>query len=374
MKINKKSPAASGLYIHIPFCKSKCPYCDFASYTGCEEAEEAYIDSVIKEAANYHGENVDSVFIGGGTPSCIKSGLLSKLIYGISKHIYIEESCEFTVEANPNSFTRETAGEYRSIGCNRVSFGLQSASNSLLKKIGRIHTSEDFAAAFENAFFAGITNINADLMYSLPWQNMQDISDTLKYILKFPINHVSAYALKIEEDTPFFEQLEKGLIKLPDEETDRAMFREILEALREAGLFRYEISNFAKPGFECRHNLKYWERKEYIGLGASAHSFFGGRRFANSPLIGEYINGINNKSSAVCFVDEDDAPEFEELMLFTRIKKGVDLKLFKKPSAAKYIEKLRQNALAEIINGRLVLTDSGMDVQDSIVIDLSDYI
>ena len=367
-----KSPGKLGLYIHIPFCKNKCPYCDFTSYTGKEALQEAYIGSVLKEAAKYREETrtVDSIFIGGGTPSCIKSGLIKKLADGLAEIFHISSDLEFTSEANPNSFSKEKALEFRSAGINRMSFGLQTANAALLKKIGRIHTKEDFLCAVNNALSAGITNINADLMYALPWQTAEEVRETIDFLRDLPLNHVSAYALKIEEGTPFYRSFEKGEFDLPDEDLDREMFYMIADDLTNRGFSRYEISNFAKEGYECRHNLKYWELEDYIGLGVSAHSFYRGERFSNLDSLEDYI-----KDPLHAEITREKEPDllFEELMLSLRIKKGLRLSIFKE-DAQKPIKRLMENGLAEIKNDRLILTDHGMDLENSIIVLLSDFI
>lgn len=373
-KANMKNPTTVGLYIHIPFCKSKCPYCDFASYTGMEAFAEAYISAVIKEASKYKGYMADSVFIGGGTPSCLKNGLLKKLTDGIRQYIDIEKNCEFSIEANPNSFDDSKAEEFLSCGCNRISFGLQTASDRLLKVIGRIHTKNDFENAVNTAFSAGFSNINADIMYSLPSQKTEDIRETLNFLKAFPLKHISAYSLIIEEGTKFYDLYESGKLDLPSEDEDRESTALISEMLNSLGYKRYEISNYSIPGFECKHNLKYWNREEYIGLGVSAHSFIKEKRFGNTKSIEEYISKINSDNDAVDYVDADVEPAFENLMLKTRIKSGIELSYFSE-QADSIIQQFIYDGFAEINSkGNFSLTDKGMDIQDAIVLKLSDFL
>ena len=365
------SPNKVGLYIHIPFCRSKCPYCDFISYVGKEPLMDEYVSCIIREASYYHGIKADTVFIGGGTPSCLPRGFIIKMMEGIRKHIDITDDAEFTIEANPNSFLPDTACEYRDAGCTRLSLGLQSASDRLLKRIGRIHTKDDFSRAFSNAVNAGISNINADIMYSLPGETESDIYDTLGFLDNYPLTHISAYSLIIEEGTPFYDDLQSGRITAADDEHDRSTFKIISEHLRKKGLSRYEISNFSVPGMECAHNLKYWRRKEYIGLGVSAYSFLNEERFGNCSSLEEYIRDISEGKAAVSYRDDRVDPLFEELMLGTRLTEGIRKSLI---SDRGILDSLERSGLIHVTDDRIILTEKGMDIQDSIVISLSDHL
>ena len=349
-----------GLYIHIPFCERKCLYCDFPSYAGCLSETDRYIDAVIAESAKYEGYAPDTVFIGGGTPSVLPKGKLKKLISGIRRHIDFNHVTEFSSEANPNSFDAQTAEEFAETGINRLSLGLQAAEPHLLKRIGRLHSAEDFTNAVNHALSAGITNINADLMYSLPDQTLSDIDHTLDFVLSHPLTHISAYALKLEEGTPLFAENPP----LPDEDTDREMFRMICCRLAESGFHRYEISNFAKKGCECKHNLIYWHVEPYIGLGAGAHSCDRGMRFSNQRTIEAYIAGEQGEN-------EPAEPEFEKIMLGTRLTEGIDISLL--PDTAKmrsFLDLMEKYGLCELRNERFRLTDRGMDIQNEILSEL----
>ncbi len=350
----------NGLYIHIPFCERKCLYCDFPSYAGCLSEADRYIDAVIKEASEFEGFAPETVFIGGGTPSVLPTGKLKRLIDGIRRYIDFKNVTEFSSEANPNSFDAQTAEEFAEIGINRLSLGLQTAEPRLLKRIGRLHTAEDFTNAVHCAIDAGITNINADLMYSLPEQTTEDIEHTLGFILSHPLSHISAYALKLEEGTPLYREDPP----LPDEDLDREMFQLICDRLAESGFHRYEISNFAKEGRECRHNLVYWHVEPYIGLGAGAHSCYNGMRFSNPRTIGAYIAGEPRESEAA-------EPQFEKIMLGTRLTEGIDASLL--PDTAKvqaFLKMLKSHGLAECADGRFMLTHRGMDIQNEILTEL----
>jgi len=350
----------TGLYIHIPFCERKCLYCDFPSYAGCLSRTEQYIDAVIDEAKKYEGFSPDTVFIGGGTPSVLPTGALGQLITGIRRYIDFGNVTEFSSEANPNSFDAQTAEEFAEIGINRLSLGLQTAEPHLLRRIGRLHTAEDFSRAVKNAYSAGISNINADLMYSLPGQTLSDIHHTLDFILQHPLSHISAYALKLEEGTPLFAENPA----LPDEDADREMFRMICDRLAESGFHRYEISNFAKNGCECQHNLVYWHVEDYVGLGAGAHSCYRGMRFSNPRSLDAYISGEQGES-------EPADPTLEKIMLGTRLVEGIDASLL--PDSAKmrsFLDLIIKNDFAKLTGGRFSLTHRGMDIQNEILAEL----
>lgn len=350
----------TGLYLHIPFCERKCLYCDFPSWAGRLCDAGAYIDAMIREAQKYASVSVNTVFIGGGTPSALPQGELSRLIDGIRNSIDFSHVTEFSSEANPNSFDRETAEEFAAVGINRLSLGLQTAEPRLLKRIGRLHTAEDFSRAVEYARAAGIRNINADLMYSLPDQTLFDLEHTLEFVLQHPLTHISAYALKLEEGTPLFRENPP----LPDEDLDREMFYLICQKLTDAGFYRYEISNFAKKGYECAHNLIYWQVEDYIGLGAGAHSCYQGMRYANSRTIDDYLCGIPGEREPADLLTE-------KIMLGTRLVDGIDFSLL--PDTDKlhaFIDLLQKHRLAETTNGRFRLTDRGMDIQNEILTEL----
>ena len=351
----------TGLYIHIPFCERKCFYCDFASYADKFDKVKSYIDAVIEESKDYEGAAVSTVFIGGGTPSCIYDGEIARLIDGIKKHIDLSDVCEFTIEANPNSLTYDKACEYYETGIDRISIGLQSSNERLLKLIGRLHSPMQFTDAVNFAKKAGIHNINADMMYSLPTQTVKDVRDTAEFILAHGVNHISAYSLILEEGTP----LSLSDPVLPDEDTDREMFYTIKNVLKENGLKRYEISNFAAPGYESRHNLIYWRVNDYIGLGSAAHSCYNGMRYANPNDINEYILGIRHTG------EEKQELLTEKIMLGTRLTEGIDINLLPdKKSINELIERMCKHGLCRTLNGRFMLTDAGMDIQNEILSEL----
>lgn len=359
--------AARGLYIHIPYCQSKCGYCDFTSYTDAWGTLSAYLDALPCEAARYAGCAVDTVYIGGGTPSCLRPGDIARLMEAMRRVFCIAEDAEISIEANPNSLDAQKAQEFFGAGINRLSIGLQAVQGELLKKIGRTHSYADFLRALDVAQAAGFSNISADLMYSLPGQSVAMAEESAAKLSALPVTHISAYALRLERGTPLFGAPQ------PDDETDRAMFYAMMARFREAGFLRYEISNFAKEGYACRHNLKYWRGEEYIGLGVAAHSCFRGRRYGNTASIEGYLSKVAAGESAA--VQREAAePALEALMLKTRLTEGIPLgELPRGRRAGAFLQKLLQTGYARVRDGRFCLTDRGMDLHNSVAVELLEY-
>lgn len=277
------------IYIHIPFCKSKCYYCDFLSFAGQEERMEAYVGALIAEIRS-HGRNskdkiVVSVFIGGGTPSILPEAYIEKIMGEVNENFEVDEKAEITIECNPGSLTREKVETYKKSGINRVSMGLQSANEEELRELGRIHSFEAFKRNFIMLKEMGIRNINVDLMFGLSKQTSEDWNRTLDQVIGLGPEHISAYGLLIEEGTPFFHKE----LDLPNEEDERAMYWQAHQKLVEKGYEHYEISNYGKKGFECQHNKVYWELGDYIGIGIGAASYFDGMRIENIINLEEYI-------------------------------------------------------------------------------------
>jgi len=358
--------AARGLYIHIPYCVSKCGYCDFTSYTNQWETVDAYIEALSIEASRYAGCAADTVYIGGGTPSCLQIGKIPHLLEAIGKYIVIENNAEITIEANPNSLTAQKAAEYYAAGINRLSIGLQAVQPELLRSIGRKHVYEDFLRALDGAVASGFSNISADLMYSLPGQTVEQAAQSAAVVAALPVAHISAYALRLEPGTPMY-----GMPQ-PDEEQDRAMFYAMLSEFSSQGFSRYEISNFAKSGYECQHNLKYWREEEYIGLGVAAHSYYQGFRYGNTDDIAAYIEAMH--SNGVSEISREAADvAFETIMLRTRLKEGIPMSML--PNTDKmqqFISMLVKNQFAECKDGRMFLTNLGMDIHNTIVLELTE--
>ena len=359
-----------GLYIHIPFCIKKCSYCDFVSYTNCNEIYEPYINAVLREAEQYRGEDIDTVFIGGGTPTVLPPELILKLLRGIYRCFCISGNAEITTECNPGTITPKKIKALIDGGVNRISVGIQSFNDDELKRIGRIHSAETayntVCALRENGF----KNISIDLMTALPGQTPESLMYSLKAAVDLPINHISAYSLIIEAGTPLNDKYLKGEIHVPDEETDREMYYNTVDFLAKHGFNRYEISNFSKVGFECKHNIKYWDCMEYIGLGAAAHSYVSHTRYSNTTDINEYISG--GRREYISLTREDEISEF--MMLGLRKSSGVSAddfhKRFNKTITDVFggeLERFISLGLMEHIGGNYRLTERGIDVSNSVM-------
>ncbi len=305
-----------GLYVHIPFCQSKCAYCDFYSLAGCEESDmRRYTDALLLQMEDYakaaDAYAVDTVFIGGGTPTVLPVKCMSEILDGIHRHFHVARDAEFTMEANPATISFATLKSYRKAGVNRLSMGLQSSSASELRALSRIHSRSDFEASYAAARKAGFDNINADVMFGIPMQTAESFSRTLDYVTSLSPEHISVYDLKIEENTPFGRAADTLI--LPDEDTEVEMYLDCVQHLETKGYRHYEISNFARPGFECRHNLKYWNCEEYLGLGCAAHSYFGGRRFSfkrDLPLYMDTMEADMTGCGAISDEDVSVTPEY----------------------------------------------------------------
>lgn len=318
-----------GLYIHIPFCLQKCAYCDFYSIAGRDEALQArYIDALIlhmKTLSDRMEDRVfDTVYIGGGTPGLLSADLLVKLMDGIKESFTLSEAAEITLETNPAVTDLAKFQALRAAGINRLSMGMQSAEQSVLKTLGRLHTFDQFAETFNDARMAGFENLSADVMYALPGQTVNGLLDTLHSLISLSPEHISMYGLKVEENTPFGRMGEK--LPLPDEDTQCEMYERACRLLEQRGYHRYEISNFAKEGYESRHNLRYWQREEYLGLGPAAHSFVDGVRYSYPRDVMAYITAVEEgrlpETDSQVIVSEAEAKE-ESIMLGLRLAKGI---------------------------------------------------
>ncbi len=362
-----------GIYIHIPFCKSKCYYCDFVSYTNQCEQIEPYIEKVIQEWQQYDisDYNVTTVYIGGGTPSFIEEKYVKQLLEAIKEKLRNNETkfeeMEVTIEINPGTITREKLEQYKKSGINRISMGLQSTNNKLLKQIGRIHNYQEFLEAYQLIQEVGFENMNIDFMIGLPNQTIQDIKQTLKEIQKLNPNHVSIYSLIVEEGTKIEELINSGELELPDEEKERQMYWYVKNTLEQNGYKHYEISNFAKEGKESKHNLNCWEQKEYIGLGVSAHSYLRGVRYSNSDFTKTKEWDFTDKKIEEKQTLEDKKREY--MLLGLRKIEGVSIQKFKEKYIdnpiylyRKELNKLVEAGLLEINGDFIRLTSKGIDV------------
>lgn len=362
-----------GLYIHIPFCIKKCAYCDFVSFPNCEEYHEKYIDELISEMKQYKGESVDSVFIGGGTPTILNENQLEKLLCAVNDTFAIDKTCEFSIEANPKTLTENKLLVMKNGGINRLSIGVQSFNDDELKVLGRIHTSEDAYNTVCMAKKMGFDNINIDLMSALPDQTEEKLMNSLKKAVELSPTHISCYSLIIEDGTLLEKKYSKGEIILPDENADRKMYSMVCKFLAENGYNQYEISNFAKNGYECRHNIKYWECREYIGLGVAAHSYMNGKRFYNTNDLDTYLSG-KYKCDETELSAKDMIEEF--MIMGFRMKNGVSKEEFKKRFSREITEvygdilkKYTESGFIIDEGGRYYLSTKGIDVSNSILCD-----
>ncbi|MBQ9091040.1 MAG: oxygen-independent coproporphyrinogen III oxidase [Anaerotignum sp.] len=366
-----------GLYIHIPFCRQKCLYCDFPSWAGKEGQMQGYVDALTKEIQNrgkeYPDKKVVSVFFGGGTPTTLEIPMLEQLIQAVFASWDIAEDAEITTEANPGTLDKEMANALKKIGFNRLSMGVQAWQNRLLKELGRIHTIEVFQENYQAVRKAGFENVNTDLMFALPNQSMADWQETVKNIAALEPEHISAYSLILEEGTPFFDRYEKGELKPAEEDLDREMYQWAVEYLAEKGYEQYEISNFAKKGRQSRHNRIYWQAEEYLGMGLGSHSYMEGERFHNIYDLQEYIEANGDvsllKEEIEIITEEDALAEF--MFLGLRLTEGVSFDRFRerfgkemKNIYGSQIEALVKEGLLEEDAVGVRLTRRGVDVSN----------
>ncbi len=367
------------LYLHIPFCVKKCAYCDFLSFPSGQEIQRQYAKRLMEDIGcmgkEYGDIPVDTIFIGGGTPSVLESRLIVDLMEHVNRAFQISDGAEISMEANPGTVTREKLKEYRRAGINRISFGLQSANDRELKLLGRIHTWAEFLESFALARECGFTNLNIDLMSALPGQTCESWKDTLKRVTDLEPEHISAYSLIIEEGTPFGEKYgsEEGRKLLPDEDSEREMYHETKRFLRECGYERYEISNYAKPGRECRHNIGYWTGVPYLGLGLGASSYMNGSRFAVSSDMQQYLE---EKPGTFTDVEKLTKKDMEEEFFYVglRMTAGVSLPEFERRFGVSakdvypgLMEMFVEEKAAVFQGDRFVLTDYGLDVSNYIM-------
>lgn len=366
-----------GIYIHIPFCKSKCLYCDFNSFAQKDDCIDRYIKSVKREIERYAQENknvlVKTIYIGGGTPSYIKEKYIKELIETIKKNFEIFSNAEITIEVNPGTVNRRKLECYYKAGINRLSIGLQSANDKLLKLIGRVHDFEDFLETVKLANTVGFTNINADCMIGLPNQTIYDVEETINTLINLRLTHVSVYSLIVEPGTPLEKKIDSGELKLPDEEIERYMYWFAKRKLEENGYLHYEISNFARPMFRSRHNMDCWNQKEYKGFGVSASSYENRVRYTNISNIEQYIKNIEEEKFEENYIVEEkqdrEVMMKEYMLLGLRKITGVSISEFRKKfgtiPAFKYnkeITKLTEEGLIESNGLSIRLTKKGLDL------------
>lgn len=368
------------LYIHIPFCVKKCAYCDFLSGPSDEKSRERYVELLCEEIQVCRGKveeyQVSTVFFGGGTPSVLQGEQIKRIMETLRKVFVFETDAEISMEMNPGMVTSEKLVAYREAGINRLSIGLQSVQDEELKLLGRIHTYDEFLHSYELARKAGFENINIDLISAIPGQTVSSWAETLKTIVELEPEHISAYSLIIEEGTPFFEKYGEGFGQemLPSEDEEREMYRQTKQILHEAGYERYEISNYAKEGRECRHNIGYWERAPYLGFGIGAASLFEETRSANPSNIEEYRTSFEKKFQAEKLSVEEQIEEF--MFLGLRMMKGISKQKFAEAFGkeieeiyGKQIERLKKAELLEENDDRIYLTEKGIDISNSVFVE-----
>lgn len=368
-----------GVYIHIPFCKKKCNYCDFISFCNKDNLIEEYIECLKKEIKefNFLNKNVTTIYLGGGTPSYINSKFIVDILNLLKEKLKSNKTpfydLEITIEVNPGTVTREKLEMYKKVGINRLSIGLQETNNNLLKQIGRIHTFEDFLETYNLAKKVGFNNINVDLMIALPNQKISDIKESLEKIVSLKPNHISVYSLIIEEGTLIEKQVNQRKLKLPSEEEERNLYWYVKNFLEISGYNHYEISNFAKKGQESKHNLNCWNQEEYIGFGLASHSYVNKTRFCNISNLEKYIENVkNNDFDKNRIIEEKQTIEDEKkefMMLGFRKIEGVSISKFKEKFSEnplflyrKELNKLVNEGLIVVDLDNIKLTNKGLDL------------
>lgn len=361
-----------GIYVHIPFCKRKCAYCDFISFSGKARLIEKYVEALKREInkckIGKEDYMVKTIYFGGGTPSFIESKYIVEILEAIKEKFNISKNAEITIEINPGTVTEEKLKGYYEVGINRISFGLQSTNSQLLKLVGRIHSYSSFLEGYNLARKTGFKNINVDLMIGLPVQTLKDVQKDLSRIIELNPEHISVYSLIVEEGTRIEEKIKNKELYLPSEKLERKMYWEVKNKLEEAGYIHYEISNFAKPGYESKHNLSCWNQEEYLGFGLAAHSYFNNVRYSNTDDFEEYFDWPeDNKIIHERQTDEDKQKEF--MLLGLRKIEGAAISDFKN----KFIEnpiylyretlnKLVTQGLIEVDIDSIKLTNRGIDL------------
>ncbi|MDM1002453.1 radical SAM family heme chaperone HemW [Clostridium perfringens] len=369
------------LYIHIPFCAQKCLYCDFPSFARKDYLRKAYIEALNKEIISlrekHNNLEINTIFIGGGTPSVLEADELECLLKEVAK-LNMAKDIEYSMECNPGNLTEEKLEVMKKYGVNRISMGLQAKQDNLLKGLGRIHNYKTFKENFLLAKKVGFNNINVDLMFGLPNQRLNEWEETLREIISLEPAHISAYSLIIEEGTAFYNLYENDKLKLPTEEEERKMYHLAKKILEENGFNQYEISNYAKEGKECRHNLAYWNMDNWIGVGSAAASYINGKRIKNISSVEEYINSINENGEAVEEIINNSKNDNMEEFMFMGLRKinGIDENEFKKRFSmnindvyGEILNKYIDEGLLIRDSGRIFLSEKGIEISNIIMAD-----
>lgn len=367
----------SSLYLHIPFCKQKCLYCDFPSFGGCDHLFEPYTKALVAEltegAEELSDTKIKTIFMGGGTPSLLPTPLLGKIMDTVFSKYHVDNDAEITIEANPGTLDFSIAKDLHLMGFHRLSMGLQAWQNPLLKRLGRIHTKETFLENYTAVRNAGFTNVNVDLMMALPTQTLSDWEETLENVISLKPEHISAYSLIVEEGTPFYDFYEKGIYEETEETLDRQMYRLAQQMLQDNGYHQYEISNFAKDGKESAHNQVYWKTEEYRGFGLSSHSYWQGKRFHNPYDFETYLAAKGNPQKRWQDIEilskQQQISEF--LFMGLRMTTGVSDAVFRtrfgmgiKDYYPKEIPFLLEQGLLQETNHGYALTQRGIDISN----------
>jgi len=364
LSIADSSKPSLSIYVHIPFCNSKCGYCSFVSKVANDDEKRRYFINFINEiklqAKKYAKSYViSSIYIGGGTPSCLDYYYIRDLLSSIYKNFAVRNSAEITVEINPNSIDRTKIREYVLSGVNRFSIGLQSTSPKVLKEMGRTHTLSDYEQAILMLREQGVRNISTDIILGYPKQKLSDVRETVNYLVRMQIPHISAYMLQVEEGTKLKKLVDGGSVNIADEDTTVAMYETVYNMLSKCGYKRYEISNFALPYHESYHNKVYWKRGDYLGLGLAAHSYVAGARFANTESFSKYYESLEEKQEVPVEILKNLSKEEqreEAIMLSLRTGEGLDLDEYKKEFGENFLSKNKDVLSALIKNEFLILT------------------
>ncbi len=372
-----------GLYVHIPFCESKCDYCNFISFVVDDEVKNRYVTTLLKEiemqSKFFNDYVVDTIYIGGGTPSVLKDGLISKVVKCLKKFFNVSKTAEISCEANPNSLTLNKLNEYKKCGINRLSIGLQSFNNKLLKLLNRVHNKNQFINAIKNAKSVGFKNINVDLLLGVPKQKLYDVKAELKFLVKNKIPHISAYGLIVEENTKLSKNLKNKVYALPSEKSSVKMYDYTNKFLKNHGINRYEVSNFSENGFVCRHNLKYWNMQEYLGLGLVSSSYVKNFRCENFTNLNKYFKAVNDGKLPIKSSHKQTRKDFieEYIMLGLRTSEGISVQTLKSLTNCDLLKK-KSKEIADLLNKKMIVindnflkaTDFGFHFLNKIILDL----
>ena len=379
-----KNNHTAGIYLHIPFCRKKCPYCDFYSIPDGDDSVTAFVDAAIVESnrnaqSDYGRFKYDSVYLGGGTPSLLKPDDIERLLRNIRRDYTIADDCEITVECNPSSLDHAKILRYSEAGINRISLGIQSFSDESLKILGRLHNAKEAVKSYRLIKKAGFANVSIDLIYGIPRQTVSEWESDLETVIQLEPQHISAYNLIIEKGTEFDDLLQQGKLDLPSDDDQSRMYDILINLLKKAGFKRYEISNFARPGFECRHNMKYWTGKPYLGLGPSAVSYDGQIRRKNRGDIELYIKAVRDGGEILSdseIIDRETVLE-EAIISGLRLASGLSVDFLKRlfnydifMEKSEAIDLLTAEDMITIKEGHIKLTDRALFVSDSVMVKL----